>query len=108
MAAFPAELAGAATSLLLETGERADRLELLRGFLAEFGRLYASFPEGILHEYEPLCETLGMRVRVELTDHFIEDEAIGIDPTGGLILAGGEVIRAGDVVHLRSSDGGGV
>lgn len=105
VAEFPGELAGTATSLLRETGAPADRLELLRGYLEEFDRLYASFPEGVVSAYEPLCETLGLRVRVQLPDRALEDEATGIDPTGGLVLAGGEIVRAGDVVHTRSAGG---
>ena len=102
---FPVELQESATSVQRETRAAADRLELLTDFLERFGRLYASFPEGVVSEYKPLCETLGMFVRVQLPGRVIEDEASGIDPTGGLVLAGGEVVRAGDVVHLRSAGG---
>ncbi len=102
VADFPGKLAATATSFLRETGAQVDRLDLLRDFLAEFGRIYSAFPEGILSEYSSLCETLGRRVRVQMPDRVIEDEALRIDSAGGLVLAGGEVVRAGDVVHLRN------
>jgi len=102
---FPVELQESATSVQRETGAPAERLELLRAFLERFGRLYADFPEGVVADYKPLCETLGMFVRVQLPGRVIEDEATGVDPTGGLVLAGGEILRAGDVVHLRPARG---
>lgn len=102
---FPSEITKTATSVSSEIGREVDRLELLRIFLQSFSLIYEAIPGGrperILDVYRPLCDTIGRKVRVEMNDRTIEATATGLDPTGGLILDNGEVVRAGEVVHLR-------
>jgi BirA family biotin operon repressor/biotin-[acetyl-CoA-carboxylase] ligase len=56
--------------------------------------------------YTERCETIGRRVRVELSDErSVEGVAEAVDPAGRLVVrtaAGVQVLSAGDVVHLRS------
>lgn len=101
---FPTEIASTATSLLVATGHRFDRVEIITGFLGEFGGLYSALPGKpghILDAYRPLCVTLGRRVKIEGTDKSIEGDASDVDSTGALVLESGEIVRVGDVVHLR-------
>jgi BirA family biotin operon repressor/biotin-[acetyl-CoA-carboxylase] ligase len=100
---FPNDLRETATSLMREAGRKFNRLKILTRLLHDFGLLYvpAGHPERVLDAYRPLCETLGRRVLIELGDRTVEAEAVDIDRTGGLVLDTGEVVRAGDVVHLR-------
>lgn len=102
---FPRDIALTATSLLAETGRKLDRLEILAGFLDHFGIIYSGLQLGdthhILDAYRPLCATLGRRVRIEMKDRFVEAVAVDVDSTGALVLDSGEVVRVGDVIHLR-------
>ena len=102
---FPQELREAAGSISIATGRSHDRVEILTSFLQHFSGLYDGMPEKppsvILNAYRPLCDTLGREVRVELQSGSIEGKAVDIDPSGGLVLESGEIVRVGDVVHLR-------
>lgn len=99
---FPGQLADTATSMSLAAGRRFERLRLLGGCVEEFAGLYDRLPSGLLEAYRPLCSTLGKRVKVECSGESVEDVAEDVDETGALVLSGGKVISAGDVVHLRS------
>jgi BirA family biotin operon repressor/biotin-[acetyl-CoA-carboxylase] ligase len=102
--AFPEELRSTATSLCAEAGRRFDRPALLAAFLASFRRCYAGLGAPrppVLDAYRGLCETLGRKVRIEGAERSFEAEAVDIDTGGGLVLHTGEVVQAGDVVHLR-------
>lgn len=102
---FPKEIRNTATSLVIEREDNYDRLEILGAFATYFGELYTAIGDGhharIVELYKPLCETLGQRVRIEMGEQTIEGTAVDIDPTGGLVLDSGEVVRAGEVTHLR-------
>jgi BirA family biotin operon repressor/biotin-[acetyl-CoA-carboxylase] ligase len=102
---FPEELRDTAGSVSLASGQTHDRVTLLTAFLRDFGRFYDGLPgrppQWILNSYRPLCVTLGQKVRVELHDGSLEGTAVDIHTSGGLILDSGEIIRVGDVVHLR-------
>lgn len=102
---FPKELRGSATSLAAAARRTFDRLEILTGFLRRFGPQYAGLSaaraQRVIEIYRPLCETLGRAVRVEMGDRTLEGVAVDVDDTGGLVLDSGEVVRIGDVVHLR-------
>jgi BirA family biotin operon repressor/biotin-[acetyl-CoA-carboxylase] ligase len=103
------ELAGSATSLYQQSGREVDRSELLASLLAnleprvadlgtEFGRTRQA------HDFRARCVTVGTRVRVELTDGFLEGIAVEVTPAGHLAVeADGETLTviAGDVVHVR-------
>jgi BirA family biotin operon repressor/biotin-[acetyl-CoA-carboxylase] ligase len=63
----------------------------------------------VLVAYRSRCATLGHAVRVTLADRIIEGVARGITPTGELQVmtrAATEVVRTGDVVHLRGKHTG--
>lgn len=96
---FPEEIRPGATTLEEFTGSALDRLEVLSGLA---GRLsLVDEIERVPSSYRQWCRTIGRNVRVELGDGAVEDLAVDIDPAGGLVLAGGQVVRAGDVVQLR-------
>jgi BirA family biotin operon repressor/biotin-[acetyl-CoA-carboxylase] ligase len=102
---FPPEIRETAGSISSFSGKTHDRITLLTAFLRHFGRFYDGLPgrppEWILNSYRQLCATLGQKVRVDLQNGSLEGTAVDIHTSGGLILDSGEVIRVGDVVHLR-------
>jgi BirA family biotin operon repressor/biotin-[acetyl-CoA-carboxylase] ligase len=98
---FPNDLNDVATSLAIEAGRTFDRLVLLEALMAAFQRVYSSLPDGLSDLYRPWCRTLGRAVRVELPRRTTKGIAVDIDRRGGLMLSTGEVLQAGDVVHLR-------
>ncbi|MGQ0679363.1 MAG: biotin--[acetyl-CoA-carboxylase] ligase [Actinomycetota bacterium] len=95
--AFPDEIAGTATSLRLETGQPHDRAAIMARILEALDLT----PEQILPSFRPWCVTLGSPVRVSLSSGTIEGVACDVDASGALIMCSGEVISAGDVVHLH-------
>ena len=93
-----------ATSLAVEGSLHLDRNEIcaliLRALEENFKRFEAG--EDFVELYTKLSSTIGREVRVELPGgQKIESLALGIDPTGALVLADGSHISAGDVIHLR-------
>lgn len=101
---FPDEIADTATSMLASTGRTFDRLQIIAGSLKHFWRAYGFLPDNadrVLDEYRRLSVTLGARVRIEMNDRILEGLAVDVDPTGALLLESGEVVRVGDVIHLR-------
>lgn len=103
MGEFPLPLQGIATSMSLAAGRRFDRLRVLGAIFEEFASLYDSLPYGLIDSYRPLCATLGARVKVECSGESVEDVAEDVDAAGALVLAGGRVVSAGEVVHLRTT-----
>lgn len=98
---FPDEIASSATSLSLHEGREFDRLQILIDFLDRFDMLYRDLPGRVPREFRRWCGTLGAEVRVTLSERTLEGRAVDIDSAGALIMESGEVINAGDVVHLR-------
>ena len=98
---FPEDIAGSATSLSLHEGREFDRLRILIDFLDRFDLLYRDLPGKVPEEFRRWCETLGAVVIVTLPEGSLEGRAMDIDSSGALIMESGEVISAGDVVHLR-------
>lgn len=98
---FPPEIAESATSLAAHTARSFDRTEVLAGWISHLAPLVDGPPAVIRSEYGRWCSTLGRRVRVDLGEGGVEDEAVDIDGTGALVLAGGRTVSAGDVVQLR-------
>ncbi|WP_218040471.1 biotin--[acetyl-CoA-carboxylase] ligase [Actinomadura sp. WMMB 499] len=106
-----------ATSLAIEGAPLSDRAPLLRAILREYATWYREWvaldgdPErsGLRPAYKELCATLGRTVRVELpADERLTGVARDVDGAGRLVVSGpsGErAINAGDVVHVRGTDG---
>ncbi len=113
-----------ATSLLVEGSDTLDRTAILKNYLSRFAVLYRSFcnadgdpAAGLaggpsLHKrVEAVLVTLGREVRAQLPgDHELVGHASRLDEYGSLLVvdhSGREhVVTAGDVVHLRPTDGG--
>jgi BirA family biotin operon repressor/biotin-[acetyl-CoA-carboxylase] ligase len=98
-----------ATSLAIEGSALTDREPLLRAVLRGFATGYRDWTaaagdpaaSGLAATYRGLCATLGREVRVQLPgDRTLTGVATDVDPAGCLIVAG-ELISAGDVVHVR-------
>lgn len=98
---FPEEISATATSLELHTGRSFGRADLLAGIIRHLAPVVDGPPEAVVDAYRPWCRTLGRPVRVGLESGPVEDVALDIDETGGLLLAGGRVVGAGDVLELR-------
>jgi len=101
-----------ATSVLAATGVSLAPAQLLRSFLDALAQRQSALdsPEGradLSEKYARSLSTLGRRVRVELTDGFVNGVAVDVDPDGALRVDTGSDVRAfsaGDVVHLRRED----
>ena len=106
---LPPELAGTATSVLLDTGVAVDRQELLAGLLAALDpRVDALATPGgrtaLSSELRDRCVTVGARVRVVLPAESFEGIATDVTTEGHLVVDTGRGRRsvvAGDVVHVR-------
>ncbi|HEY1664169.1 MAG TPA: biotin--[acetyl-CoA-carboxylase] ligase [Trebonia sp.] len=116
--ALPVSPTGLAGTSLLAEGATVAREALLLEVLRQLERWYVAFradPDpvrtGLLDAYRPLCVTLGQKVRVELPiGRFMTGVARDIDPDGRLLISDNPgdppmAISAGDVVHVRPSDG---
>ena len=109
--AYPAELAGEATSCAEEAGRPVDRAELLVALLEAFESRYATAlasggRQTTLAAYRAGSATVGRRVRVDLTAGTpVEGQASRVADDGRLVVvddAGAEqLIHVGDVKHLR-------
>ena len=113
-----------ATSLQLEGATTVDRTAILRNYLSRFAALYRGFcnadgdpSAGLaggpsLHKrVEAVMVTLGREVKAHLPgDHELVGHASRLDEYGSLLVVdhGGRehVVTAGDVVHLRTTEGG--
>ncbi|MEX0790317.1 MAG: biotin--[acetyl-CoA-carboxylase] ligase [Actinomycetota bacterium] len=98
---FPEHLAGSAISLEASSGRACSRLELLSNLIEHLAREVDGPADEVVDRYRRWSSTPGRRVRVDLGSGPLEDLAVDIDPGGGLVLAGGQVVRAGDVLQLR-------
>jgi len=112
-----------ATSLLLEGATTVDTTVLLTAYLRQAARLYTGFLRAGGNAGEPIdggpslrervaaaMATLGAPVRAELPGGAtVEGTAVGLEPDGALTVRTTDgsttVVRAGDVVHLRRTDG---
>jgi BirA family biotin operon repressor/biotin-[acetyl-CoA-carboxylase] ligase len=98
---FPEDIASTATSLENFSGRAFNRLDVLSGLTVQLSGLVEAPPDGVPAGYRRWSRTLGREVRVDLGTGFIDGRAVDIDRFGGLVLAGGRVVRAGDVVRVR-------
>ena len=99
--AFPPEIAETATSLEECSGRKFNRPEVLADLIGHLAELVEGPVTAIPERYRRWSLTLGQTVRVVLDSESLEDRAVDIDPAGGLVLQGGQVVRAGDVLQLR-------
>jgi BirA family biotin operon repressor/biotin-[acetyl-CoA-carboxylase] ligase len=103
-AAFPPELADAATSLYLAAGRPFDRVRLLQAWLTEMEDLYAGFLAGefaaILDEWRRHAVTLGREVAVRQGARVIRGQAVDVAPDGALLILTPE----GETVRVTSGE----
>lgn len=105
---FPDDISERATSILIETGKRFPRTDLLREYLrrqeATLRRLRTSGFEPILRRWKGLADTIGKEIRVEMMDRSYVGWVEDIDSEGVLILkdrkGASHRIVSGDVVLL--------
>ncbi len=98
---FSPDLAGAATSVRIETGSMADRAPILAALLGGFERRYARLlregPGTLLAEWEALSALpRGSRAVVEGPSGRIEGTTAGVDEEGALLL----IDRAGQSLRI--------
>jgi BirA family transcriptional regulator, biotin operon repressor / biotin---[acetyl-CoA-carboxylase] ligase len=110
-AAYPAELAEAATSCEEQSKGPVDRANLLVAFLTALEARYSAVlvkggRETTMEAYRADSATIGRRVRVELPTGTLEGSADRIAWNGQLVVVddggGHHVVNAGDVIHLRT------
>ena len=77
-----------------------DRDELLPRMAGEMNRWFAAAEAAVLAAWRERSDTLGRRVRVQLSGETYEGVAEDIGPDGTLIVDG-RMFAAGDVIHLR-------
>ena len=110
--AYPAGLAGEATSCEEVASRPVDRADLLVAFLTALESRYSAVLAGkgrgaTLDAYRADSATLGRRVRVELmSGPWLEGRATGVADDGRLVVVDGagaeHLVSVGDVKHLRS------
>lgn len=99
------------TSLGLLMGRPISRARLVVSLLVALEERLADLdqPDRLLSAYRERCLTLGEEVRVERRAGSITGTALDVDHTGALVVAteyGLETVGFGDVVHLRTTEGG--
>ncbi len=105
---FPPELQKMATSLSQAAARPVDRALFLTGFLAGLEREYFRFiKEGLapfIKPYTRRCSLIGCHVEALVGRRLVTGKAVGIDPSGALVIADGEneiVLTAGEVTRVR-------
>lgn len=87
---FPDELSEKATSLLIETGKRFDRNELLRRVITHLDRVLESFLFSVslddARDFKRLCATIGRHVSAQRGAEKLEGEAVDITASGELVV----------------------
>lgn len=87
---FPVELREGAISVMMATGKRADRGELLAAMLEHLEKQYRKFcREGVassLDEWRSMCPLFGKRVRIKGRRAAVEGIFFNIDDNGALVL----------------------
>lgn len=101
---YPDPLKPIATSLLLASGRKVDRTELIAAVMEEFECLYELYHENgfdpIRSAWEALTITLGGTVRANTSKGSIEGTAMAIDELGALQIQKAD----GETVKLYSAD----
>lgn len=79
--------------------------ELLDAVLVRLDNWLMAPASRVLDAYRTRCSTLGLLVRAELADGAFEGTAVGVTPSGELVIdvgTGRRLVRTGDVIHLRT------
>jgi len=104
---FPKNLKGKATSIFLESGKRFSRVELLKGFLQRFEKIYMNFKTFGLKFYREEIKSssslLGKKVKLLYGKEKLKGLAKDIDENGSLILEtrkGERTVTAGEVTLI--------
>lgn len=102
-----------ATSLALQGAAQPDRTALLAALVDRLVGRVGAWRAGadLVEEYAAACGTVGRRVRVDQPGGAITGRAEGIDGSGRLVVrtaTGVAHVAAGDVLHVRPADPGGV
>ena len=106
---FPDEIRDLATSLVIETGNKISRLELIISLYENLTKWYKQFLKkgfsSIREKWLSLTPMIGQTVQVMFHEETVSGEAIGLDEDGSLILLTdkNETIRisAGDATILK-------
>ena len=107
------EIASIATSIMVESGRRADRGKVLKLALEGFDDLYRTVSSGgsLTEEWAERMETLGRHVRVEWKELVVEGRAESVDDHGNLLLrtVDGSIFTASaGEVTLQAHNGHGI
>jgi BirA family transcriptional regulator, biotin operon repressor / biotin---[acetyl-CoA-carboxylase] ligase len=105
---FPADIAGIATSILKEAGQKIPRSAIIKSVIECFDRWYGVFLNGafpeILHKWKAYSKIIGRRIQVKEADTQITGTVIDIGSDGALMLedANGCIykIYSGDISYL--------
>lgn len=95
-----------ASALNLQGCGECNRDELLIAILRSFAdylERWESGDTGLVREYHARSATIGRQIRIESPDGTLREAiAVGVDKSGALVLANGELLMVGDVVHLNT------
>ena len=106
---MPPELREHATSLADLTAAAVDREGLLARLLERLDAEIAGIEAGRspLERYRARCATLGSAVEVETAGGMLAGVAVDLDPSGALVVDGGDghrhVVSSGEVTRVRSA-----
>lgn len=103
---MPDDIAASATSLADLSGASLDRGALLARLLETLDEEIAAVEDGHdpVGRYRDACATIGRGVTVELGGRTIDGRAVGIDPSGSLVVevdGRRQTITSGEVVRVR-------
>jgi len=100
---FPPGIRNRATSLMLEVGEKVDRVGMLADFLKNFEKLYVEFKRTGLKKHLPAIRKrstlLGEQVRLKRGKKTIIARAVDIDTSGALL-----VKRKGESMRVSAGE----
>ena len=105
--AFPEELRGIATSVLIETGREFSRAQLLKAILRDFEHRYGAARrdgfQSALKRWRELSDVIGKNIRIETAGKTVKGTVVELDWDGALVLrdSRGAVRRflSGDIIR---------
>lgn len=93
---FPKEIEHKATSLLTETGKQLDKSDFFKNVLKHLDAVLSSFLISVsvedMESFKELCATIGRDVSVERNGLTLTGKAVGISPSGELLIQTSEKI----------------